>query len=203
MESTLESDQSWFPVLYFFLTGGGAVVSWNAMLNSFDYFDTKYPDFHVSFLFPIAIYVAQLLSSLVMAQLSAKLSYLIRLMGSYLLVTLILAFIPFEAILLEGTTLGFWLVMLLLFIVGFLSNICFSSAMGLASQLRGKYTTFIFLGSAFVGLFMSILREISSLIFTSSDSNEIFNVAFFFGMAALFLVIGLVLFSQKKLYWEI
>jgi len=97
----------------------------------------------------------------------------------------VLGFLPFQAAIFQGTSYGFWIIMALLFIMGFCNNICYSSIIGVTSQLPGKYTTLFLIGSGAAGLFMSILREIMTLVFPGSNS---FGVLVFFLVAALLLI---------------
>ncbi len=168
---------------YFLFLGGGSLVSWNAILNSLDYFDHKFPTHSVTFNFPVAVYLAQFLSSLVVTKLSDRLPLNMRIIGTFAVISVVLAILPVEAALLERTELGFLIIMGLLFILGTCNNICMSSLTGLSSQLPGQYSAYIFLGTSLLGLSLSILREISSHLFTGSQ-----GVLFFFGVAAVYII---------------
>lgn len=187
---------------YFLFLGGGSLVSWNAILNSLDYFEKKFSDYSVAFIFPVAVYLAQFLSSLVMTRLSERLPLNMRIIGTFTIISIVLAILPVEAALLSQTELGFMIVLGLLFILGTCNNICMSSLTGLSSQLPGQYSAYIFLGTSVCGLALSLLREFSTIVFKSSSSSNL-GVLFFFGMAAVYIIGCIVLqtvFMRSEFY---
>ena len=172
---------------YFLFLGGGSLVSWNAILNSLDYFSHKFPTHSVTFNFPVAVYLAQFLSSLVVTKLSDRLPLNMRIIGTFTVISVVLAILPVEAALLKETEIGFMILMGLLFILGTCNNICMSSLTGLSSQLPGQYSAYIFLGTSLLGLSLSLLRELSSYLFSGSQGSNI-SVLFFFGVAAVYII---------------
>jgi len=189
---------------YFLLLGGGSLVSWNAILNSLDYFGHKFPNNSVTFTFPVAVYLAQFLSSLVVTKLSDRLPLNMRIIGTFTVISIVLAILPIEASLLADTELGFLIMLGLLFILGTCNNICMSSLTGLSSQLPGQYSAYIFLGTSICGLSLSLLREFSTIVFKSeSAASSNLGVIFFFGVAAVYIIGCIVLqtvFMRSEFY---
>ena len=180
--------------IYFMYMGGGSLLSWNAILNSLDYFTDKFPGRNVSFMFPLGFYLAQFLSSLIVTKLSAIIMLNVRVIGSFLVASLILALLPIEAAMFKDTGFGFALVMIFLFVLGICANICLSSITGLSSQLPGKYSAYTFLGTSITALFLSILREASSFLFKGKSKDENTSVVVFFGITAVY-IIGCIIFQ--------
>jgi len=179
---------------YFIYMGGGSLLSWNAILNSLDYFSSKFPKNDINFMFPVAFYLAQFLSSLVITKLSAILMLNVRLIGAFLIASVLLVLLPIEAEVFAQTNFGFILVMLMLFILGICANICLSTMTGLSSQLPGKYSAYTLLGTSVTALFLSILREISSLVFKSESKEDNISVVIFFGVTAAY-ILGCIVFQ--------
>ena len=179
-----DSDSS-LTATYFLSLGGGVQASWTAVVNGLDYFKNRYPEDSVSFKFPIAIYTAQFIVTLIMHRLSARFTFSSRIIIPLIFAGVILASLPFEAAAYENTRFGFYLIMGLLFIMGFSSNVCYSSIIGITSQLPHKYVTLFLIGSGLAGVLMSVLREIMTLCF---KGKEVLGVLVYFLVASAIMV---------------
>ena len=105
-----------FGLTYFTVQGIGALISWNAILTGLDYFDDKFPGFSVNFIFPIAIFVANIIISINMVTIKVKLSLNIRVALCSGLMGLTLIIIPIVANLLSNTSLGLIVMLGILFL---------------------------------------------------------------------------------------
>jgi len=192
MAPSFELPSSFLAKLYFLSFGGGCQIGWYAVLNSLDFFDDKYKGYSVSFKFGIAVYLAQFLVTPIMAKISERFGYSSRVIVPFLVVGCVIGFLPFQAALYGGSENGFWMIMMLLFFMGFLNNICYSSIIGLTSQLPGEHTTNFLIGSGIAGIGMSIIRMALAYIIskdasiTPERSKEI-SVTIFFVVAAIFI----------------
>ena len=195
-----------FGLLYFTVQGIGALIAWNAVLTGLDYFDDKFPEFSVNFIFPIAIFVANILVSINMVSLQAKLSLNIRVALCLGLMGLTLIVVPLEAELLSNTTLGFVVILGILFLLGIFNTIQQSSIAGLAGVFPFAYMGRFVLGTGLAGLFINCLRIIILLALGSqADTNQgqIIEILVYFGCSGLFLVLCIVLhykFIKTELY---
>jgi len=193
MKETLNLPDSKIAKLYFLSFGGGCQIGWYAVLNGFDFFHEKYPDYSVKFRFGIAVYLAQFLVTPIMAKISERFNFSSRVIVPFITVGAIIGFLPFQAALYGGTEKGFWMIMQLLFVMGFLNNICYASMIGLTSQLPGEHTTNFLIGSGIAGIGMSLIRlALTSIIskntaISTAEANEI-SVTIFFVVAAIFIV---------------
>jgi hypothetical protein len=77
------------------------------------------------------------------------------------------------------------MIMALLFALGFFNNVAYSSVAGVSSQLPGKYSTLLLIGTGICGLVMSITREVMTVVF---KTEEITGVITFFILSGLILI---------------
>lgn len=178
-----------FAILYFMFVGGAAGIGWHCVVNSFDYFDAKYPGHEVSFIYPLAPYVAQMITTLVITQLSNIISYSNRIIGSLIILLALTIFIPFQADLFKETEFGMDMSMVLLFVLGFNNTLCYASVAGMTSKIGGKYTAYFLIGVAIFGLLMNLLREATLLTFVPESEDDMLCVLAYFGISA-FLILG-------------
>jgi len=75
--------------------------------------------------------------------------------------------------------------MMFLFIMGFSNNICYSSIIGITSQMPNAYTTLFLIGSGIAGISMSIIKITMAKTF---KANKSLGVLVFFVFAAIFMV---------------
>lgn len=193
MKQEFELPSSFLAKLYFLAFGGGCQIGWYAVLNGLDFFDEKFPGESVKFRFGIAVYLAQFLVTPIMAKISERFNLSSRVIVPFIAVGAIIGFLPFQAAWYGGTEKGFWMIMQLLFVMGFLNNICYSSIIGMTSQLPREHTTNFLIGSGIAGIGMSLIRlALTSIIskdpsISKAQANEI-SVTIFFVVAAFFIV---------------
>jgi hypothetical protein len=183
-------------IIYLMWAGGSSCISWACVINAIDYFAAKFANNDVSFIFPRAPYVAQLTTTLVITQISNFCSYGTRIITSVSILTFMTALIPLEAALFNETAFGMNLIMILLFIMGFNSTLCYASVGGLTSQIEGKYTAYCLIGVAVCGLVMNLLRELTLIIFNPSSDGDVTCIFVYFGIAVILLSITLMLHAK-------
>lgn len=182
-----------FAILYFMVVGGAAGIGWHCVVNCFDYFDAKYPGNEVSFIYPLAPYVAQMITTLVITQLSNYISYSNRIIGSLLILLALTIFMPFQADIFKETEFGMNMSMVLLFVMGFNNTLCYASVAGMTSKIDGKYTAYFLIGVAIFGLLMNLLREATLLVFVPESEDDIICILAYFGISAFIIFGALVL----------
>lgn len=93
----------------------------------------------------------------------------------------------------ENTSGGFWMLMSLLFILGFCNNIYQGSLSGFIGQFPGKYTSYYFMGTGFAGLLMNILRALAILSFSNTTGGALIGIIVYFSAAGLIMLICVVI----------
>ena len=190
-------------VLYFTWMGGVTVIGWTAVVTSLDFFDFKYPHANVSFIFPIALYVAQLLNTALITKLSMIMSYNARILTSLLSIITATIALPIVGNMMPGTSFGIQLLMIILFFLGFNNTFCYASTGGLTSQLDGKYSAYLLIGIGVFNLMVVLLRELVFIIFHPESSEDYGCLLIYFGATASFLAMGIILhrlFMNSKFY---
>jgi len=176
---------------YFLMQGAGTLISWNAILNGLDYYNQQFAALGLSAftLFPIAVFVAQGLANLAMTNISKSLSFNTRIIGPLVVLSIILFSLPIVTHFVTGTLFGFWVIMAMLFVLGFCGTVYQSSVSGMMSFFPGKYSSIFLSGTGAAGLVMNALRAIAILIFVSPDgSTSNSQIIFYFGFASLIMV---------------
>ena len=163
------------------------------MLNSIDYFESMYPNADVSFVFPLAPYVAQFILTLVITHLSNVMSYNMRIVLPLLIVMATVMLAPFQALYFQGTLGGVVMIMGLLLVIGFLDNIAYASVAGLTSQIDGKYSAYYLIGVGSFGLIMNGVKAIINLSFPNAEKGDIVPIIVYFGCTIILIGLGLLL----------
>lgn len=179
-EKKITSSQDTNAIFYFLLLGGTSGCSWTAAMNCLDYFSTKFSQYNIGFIFPLAPYLAQVLCVLSITKISSIWSYNTRIIFSLITIMCVASFLPLEAALFKDTDFGMYLIMILFFILGFYNTLIYASLAGLTSQIQGKYTAYFLIGTAVNGLGMNFLRELTLVIFNPDSEEDLINVIAYF-----------------------
>ena len=180
-------------IVYFLVQGAGTLISWNAVLNGLDYFSDRYPNQNVDFLLPLAFNLAQVIANFFMPALSTTFSLKYRIVAPLIVTSCVLVFLPFEANVFNGEVFGFWLVMGMLFIMGFCNCVYQGSVSGFASMFPFKYTSYFLMGTGLAGLVMNALRALAIVGFSNVTGGALIEIVVYFGMAGLILIACLLL----------
>jgi len=174
--------------IYFLLQGIGSLICWNGVLNGLDYFHSRYPAFNAYFLIPIAFNVAQVLANFFMPKLTKIFSLKLRVMIPLVIVICIMLFLPLESVVFGAEAAGFYISLVLIFILGFFNCIYQGTVSGFASQFAPKYTIYLLMGMGLAGLIMNALRSIAIVIFDNPEGSELMEIISYFAVACLFLI---------------
>jgi len=191
----MAEDTNTFGLWYFTLQGIGALLGWNAVLSSLDYFDNKFPNFDVNFIFPIAIFVANMILSPNMIYVQQKLSLNIRIAGALAMLGVVMILLPLEAYIFSDTDFGVALILGLLFCLGLANTSQQVSASGFAGIFPFVYVNKYILGTGLAGLIISALRIMILLALgdnANTDTGQIIGILLYYGIAAVFLGITIV-----------
>jgi len=179
--------------IYFLMQGAGTLISWNAILNGLDYYQAQFGNlgYNCFSVLPIAVFVAQGVANLAMTKISKALSFNTRIIGPLVVLSIILFSLPIVTHFVTGTLSGFWIIMGMLFVLGFCGTVYQSSASGMMSLFPGKYSSIFLSGTGAAGLLMNACRAIAILIFAEKGhEKETSNaqIIFYFGIASLLMV---------------
>mmetsp|Transcript_49304 Transcript_49304/g.56795 ORF Transcript_49304/g.56795 Transcript_49304/m.56795 type:complete len:427 (-) Transcript_49304:177-1457(-) len=180
-----------FAVLYFYLQGIGSLLGWNAVLTAYDFFAVQYPDYNVYKLFSIPKFSANLVVCPLMLFISSKFSLNQRISGGLYLIGVALLVLPAVAEIMTNTV-GFAIVMILLFILGGLNGISCSSVVGFTANFPHFYMAKVMAGSGIAGLILNATRAICLGIFGSSEGLLESTIVYFVLSSLMSVACGLV-----------
>ncbi len=138
----------------FFLLGVTSLISWNSILTALDYFAYQYPDNNVAFFYPIPMYLGTNILSILVVKLAQVTSLELRMYGCIIAQSILNICLPLFAEQLAGQA-GFYVQLVLIFLLGSANAVCQSSAVAFASIfVRDNYITHFFTGTGFSGIIL-------------------------------------------------
>ena len=179
-------------VIIFFINGINSLLGWSAVLAAFDYFAGSFADFNVYSFLPVPVFMAYLVTGVIFHIVSTKFRYVqIIVVGNMTMFVSLIA-ILIVSITLEQTTVGYVLMLICGFFIGFglnLSQLTFYAMINYLSQdVVSKYTV----GTAVSGLSITCLRALITLIYGVEDSSTI-PIIIYFAIALAFNLMDMVL----------
>ena len=122
-----------------FTLGIGRVISWNSLLNTFDYFDQETFGFRPSFSYPFAIMGLMMLSQIVNMFYGHKFSDKTRVTTSFFVTSICLLILPVLPQLIDSHTVKYWSGFGILLVFGIFQGILNGQLFATASFLPSKY----------------------------------------------------------------
>jgi hypothetical protein len=183
----------------FFLMGISAMIGWNSILTSLDFFYTFYETFcDVYFNLPLPYFLGCVSTALLNAVLlDQKITVLSRLWGGFLTSGVMLIILPIEALTLPPL-LGFILTLFLLSLFGCGSYIATVASIVLAAPFeKENYTTLYATGCGVAGILVGLLRMVILAIFDNTKTGNIVGTFFLFTIAVIIILETLL---QVKLF---
>ncbi|KAL4478359.1 hypothetical protein ABPG74_006594 [Tetrahymena malaccensis] len=155
------------------LLGISTLISWSAILNSFDFFIYKYPKqtFHdVTFLFPIPLRFATFIWGLAMGQIYKKFSIKINIGLSLFIQSLLIILLPITAQFMQNKY-GIAACMVLCFIIGTFNCVSQNSSIAFISQFDKSNQGIFWIFTSLSGLSMNIARAAILAIFGKNEDG--------------------------------
>jgi len=90
-------------IAIFLINGISSILGWNAMLATFDYFQSAFRDFHVYSFLPVPVYAGYLLVGFIYHMLSNKFKYIHLIVIGNVVTNIALAFVLIISIILPQT----------------------------------------------------------------------------------------------------
>jgi len=175
--------------VYFVCQGMSSLLSWSAVLSTLDYYNTQFPDGNVYFIFPAAFSTITIIINFMMIWICKKMSINKRVTGCLVLQVTFLTILPIISNLMPQSQLGYWLVLVMLTLIGAVNQVSNSSVVGLAGYFPPKYMGRLTTGSGLGAVIPNLLRMITLLAFSDSSSQtNLREIFMYYGIAGVFLL---------------
>lgn len=171
----------------FFLNGITSLLGWNAVLSSLDYFNIIYKGYNVYLYFPIPVFVAYVLTGIIFNWISLKFNYKTMIVFGIIGTNICLLLLLIVSIIYrESIAVGFWLSIILCFVIGFVSNLVQLSFFAMINYFGFKTVSRFTIGTAVSGLSLIILRAVITAGFGSDHPDNMAPFLVYFLIAILF-----------------
>lgn len=164
----------------FYLQGVGCLLGWNAVLTALGFFGIQYPDIEVSFVFPLPIFIFNLLLCPVMPQIAKRVSLDNRIAVSNAIQIIILILLPLIGATMANTA-GFVIIMIILAFLGAMNTVSTASCAGLAANFPFSNMSSLISGYGLAGIIMNIIMAICLGIF--GPDGGVKSIATYFSCA--------------------
>ena len=155
---------------HFLLQGVGALISWNSILTSLDWFNYHFEEYNPGFWLPILYFIPSAMFQPLTVVYGNRFGFLNRIAPAYFTFFMILVLIPIIAETLSQSA-SFYIICLLIFILGAATSICQSSLVALSGMVSGQSVNSLLIGFGFSGLIISTIRLIFLASFPSTASG--------------------------------
>ncbi|CAK72792.1 unnamed protein product (macronuclear) [Paramecium tetraurelia] len=177
-----------FSKIFFFTLGVSSLSGWNAILTGLSYFADQYEGRNVYFILPIPNFLSLCLIGLFLPRISSLLSMFFRIVWSLIILCGLLFLLPMIALEMHST-LGYWLCLATIFIMGIFSALQQNSSIGMSGILGPEYVNVFFIGTGASGTIITIFRLIS---LAAIDSEK--SIFLYIGIAVLWNIGAIVMY---------
>ena len=183
-----------FTLFFFTLQGIGALLSWNSLLTTLDFFSMKFKPHAYSFLVEIPFYTGNLIvgTALLFAEKKFDISGRIKSAISFLCILQIV--LVFQAIYMPNE-LGFYINLCLAFLLGCCSIVYQSSSSGFVSRFPGECMSSYFSGTGLSGLLFNTVRLVLLATMGTSDKALETGSIIYFSFSSIFLIVCFLFFG--------
>jgi hypothetical protein len=185
-------DKGGLAYLMMIMFGIAALLPWNAVLTSLDFFEKKMPTYQPSSVFGFAVNGLLLFISIANMIYGHKYSYVLRISGGYICIAVLMLALPLVTNALEAGQ-AFAADISILVIFGLFGGLTQSSTFALGGILPGKYMGAIMFGNGISGITLNVCRAIC-LIAIPND--------FFLGSLIYFILASLILIICAVAQWK-
>ncbi|CAD8142943.1 unnamed protein product [Paramecium octaurelia] len=176
-----------FQKIFFFILGVSSLSGWNAILTGLSYFADQFEGRNVYFILPIPNFISLCLIGLFLPRISSMLSMFVRVVWSLIILCILLILLPIIALLMHNS-LGFWLCLTIIFIMGIFSSLQQNSTIGMCGILGPDYVNVFFIGTGASGTIITIFRLISLAAIDSEKSIFLYiGIAVLWNIGAIFM----------------
>lgn len=161
------------------LQGIGALISWNAILSSLDWYNNRFFDYQPAFWLPLLNFLPGIIFQPLTIAYGHKFSFNMRIVVSYIIIACILIMTPIIVELAPGLS-GFLIICLLTILMGSANAVGQTSIFGLAGTMPDKYTGAVMLGNGLSGLSIALIRLICLFTFPQNSTGYLLSTTVYF-----------------------
>ena len=179
----------------FSLLGISNLIGWNVVLTSLDFFSSKFIDYDINFLMVIPCDVGSLLANFLIGFFIKAISLNKRIVSSLLLLAISIIILPLEAYLFPNVV-GFWIFMLLNFLISGFMVFLQGSILGLAGNYSDYCMGSINFGFSISGVLTCLLRIICLLVWKNEQETNFYSILLYYSFSTLIVLVSLLVFLK-------
>jgi hypothetical protein len=161
------------------LQGIGALISWNAILASLDWYNSRFFNYQPAFWIPLLNFLPGIVFQPLTILYGNKFKFNTRIVIPYIIIACILIMTPIVVELAPGLT-GFLIICILTLVMGSANAVGQTSTFGLAGTMPDKYTNMVMLGNGLSGLSIALIRLICLFSFPQNSSGYLLSTMVYF-----------------------
>lgn len=170
------------------LQGIGALISWNAILSSLDWYNNQFFDYEPAFWLPLLNFLPGIIFQPLTIAYGHKFTFNMRIVTSYVIIACILIMTPIIVELAPGLS-GFLIICLLTILMGSANAVGQTSIFGLAGTMPDKYTGAVMLGNGLSGLSIALIRLICLFTFPQNSTGYLLSTTVYFIISGATLLV--------------
>ena len=179
----------------FTLLGISTLIGWNVVLTSLDFFSSKFIDYDLNFQMIIPGDVGAFLSNFLIGFYIKALSLKKRIISCLILLSILIAFLPLEAYFFPNS-LGFWIFMLLNFLISIIMMFLQGSILGLAGIHSDHCMGYINFGFSISGVLTCLLRIVCMLAWKNVEETNFYSILVYYSFSTAIIIVSLLVFLQ-------
>ncbi|EFC41478.1 predicted protein [Naegleria gruberi] len=166
--SSLEPKDKYHMItIIFFIQGMGELFPWNAMLSAVDYLLALYSEQKVMLWMTSVYSLITLVTLLLLIKFGTHIRYRYRIYIPYVILIGLLIAVPLLYVIIGNRLAEFIILMAIVSVMAVCTGSIQSSVYGISSKLPHHYMNTVVSGSAFAGLFISLLRILTKVTIES------------------------------------
>ena len=173
-----------FTKFTFLVNGISSLLGWNVVLACFDFFGSKFKGKQPATYFPIPLFIAYVVIALVYNEMQKRISYRKMILWGLFGTNITLAAMLAVALLMEQTTIGYFIELLLCFCVGAFGNITQLSFFAMINYLSTGTISNFNIGTA-LSMVVTSLTRIIILSIAGPDSSNTGAIIIYFSIGLL------------------
>lgn len=188
----------------FLLLGIASLISLYSIINSLDFFQKQYPQFNTVFYLTIPPQIGVIITSLLMPFLVSKLSTTVRTLSGLVFMIFVIIISPLISLTMSQNSLGFALLLVVMFFSGIFRQLLANSSIGVAVKLDYLYLNDYNLGCTLSSMIMLIFRVIAITSFPDQHQNAATIMYFSVGAAwTAFTIVVFLVFRKGPVYGKV
>ena len=179
----------------FTFLGISNLIGWNVVLTSLDFFSSKFTNYDVNFLMVIPCDIGTLLANFFIGFFIKSISMNKRILTSLITLSLLIILLPLEAFLLPNDT-GFWLFMLLNFLIAIFMVFLQGSILGLAGNYPDYCMGYINFGFSISGVLTCFLRMVCLWAWKNDDETNFYSIIIYYASSTIIVALTILIYLR-------